>query len=163
MQILNNLNYLQKLTIGCAAAVLIVLFFLHNPLSGYTTTYLYSYPKILEPCSPNDKEKYRQFLISFYRSDLGKEPKKIAEASLRLEREIERKIQNCHLLGPGLPTDSNLESESLEKNLPFDQWSSVNPLIEWLRPLVNFIYGVLITISISTVFVGFVFKQRSHD
>lgn len=160
---LSDLNQSQRLTIGCAIAVLIVLFFLHNPLSGYTTTYSYSYQKALEPCPPDDKEKYREFLVSFYRSDLGKDQRRIAEALGGIEKEIERKIQNCHLLAPGLPTDSRSNLEFVEKDLPFEQWSSVNPLVEWLKPLVNFIYGALMIISISAVFVGFVFRQKSHD
>lgn len=160
---LSDLNQSQRLTIGSAVAVLIVLFFLHNPLSGYTTTYSYSYQKALEPCPPDDKEKYREFLVSFYQSDLGKEQRRIAEAFGGIEKEIESKTQNCHLLAPGLHTDSRSNLEVVEKDLPFEQWSSVNPLVEWLKPLVNFIYGVLMIISISAVFVGFVFRQKSHD
>jgi hypothetical protein len=160
---LSEFSQAQRLTIGCAAAALIVLFFLHNPLSGYTTTYTYTSEKILEPCSSEDKEEYRKFLVSFYASDIGKGQWRITEALGGVEKTIEQQTQNCHLLGPGNPTDSSTSSEFVEKDLPFEQWSSVKPLIDWLKPLVNFIYGALMIISTATVFVGFVFRQKSHD
>jgi hypothetical protein len=160
---LSDLNQSQRLTIGCAAALLIVLFFLHNPLSGYKTTYSYSYQKVLEPCPPEDKEKYKELLVSIYRSDIGKEQRRIAEALGGVEKEIERRIKNCHLLAPGLHTDSSSNSELVERDLPFEQWGTVNPLVEWLKPLVTFIYAALMIVSISAVFVGFVFRQKSRD
>lgn len=161
--ILGGLNQLQRLTIGCAAAALIVLFFSHNPLSGYVTTYSYTYQKVLEPCPPDEKEKYREFLTSFYRSDIGKEQRRIAEAFGGVEKEVERQVQACHLLNPGIHTASSSNLDVVEKELPFEQWGTAKPLVEWLRLLVNFIYGVITIVSISAVFAGFVFRQKSHD
>lgn len=161
---LSNLNQLQRLAIGFAITMLIILFFLHNPLSGYTTTSSISISKALEPCSSDQKSKYREFLTSFYISKDGERERKSAELfSGGVEKTINLRIQDCHLLAPGMYTDSNSNMESVSRDLPIEQWSTVNPLVEFLAPLVNFIYGILVIIFIGAVFAGFVFKQKPRE
>lgn len=47
--------------------------------------------------------------------------------------------------------------------LPFNMWKTHSPLVDWLGNIVNFISSLVAVILIGTIFIGFVFSNKSKE
>ena len=158
--IMKKSNQSQKLFIGLTLSMVVILFFGHNPISGYSTSYYVDKP--LQACSTSDKQEYRDFLTTFYASKIGNDQREIAEMLGGVSKQIDRRVENCHLLGAGMHTDLDHIFNGDERPLHFSAWSSDRPLILWLGNVVNFIYSLLAVLVIGGIFIFFVFSKTSE-
>lgn len=159
MKTTNQLNIQQRLSIGLSLCATVILIFLHNPFSGYTTTKIVERIDYLEPCTESEKNDYRNFLANFYNSEIGRDQREIAEI-IGVDKFIDKRVENCHLLSSGSKTDSDTNINLDEISIPIFEWESVNPLVEWLRSFVNFTYGILASLFIGAIFSLFVFRSN---
>jgi len=168
---LEKLSQTQRVIVGVTLSFLILVVFAHNPFSGYmiSSTYTYTENVALEPCSEDDKNWYRQFLTDFYNSGVydgeqGKYERRLIELSGGVEKVISTKINRCHLLKPGLPTDTSHNKEYRTKTtaLPFNKWESKAPIIQWFGRVARFLFVVLSLLLICAVFTLLVFPKRKE-
>ena len=160
-----NFTQVQRLIGGIALSVWVLVVFLHNPISGYTTssetTVAVTTP--LEPCSDQDREEYRSFLTDFYNSEMSADQRRFAEQLGGVSQQIDRRVNNCHLLKPGLQTDSSYQPgvQTVVTHHPFSQWHTNSPLFSWFGVLIHAIYSMLATVIVAAVFICFVFPAQA--
>jgi hypothetical protein len=166
---INQLNQSQKLVIGICTSLLVLLFFSHNPFQGYQTKteHLYYINRELPPCDKIELNKYRQFLADFYtnRDPQDSLAKLLIEKAGSFDSYIDSRASKCHMIQPGLPTDSKFNKELKTKTTKISilNWYSLNPTIKFFASLRNFMFSLLSVISIGSVFVLFVFNRKAHN
>lgn len=158
-QPLKSMNQSQKVSIGILFATVVLLIFMHNPMSGYVHEgNFYKVDRPLAPCDDRDREMYRDFLTAFYRDIHNRDRLIIPNGDPnQVEKAITSQVDRCHLLAPGIPTSGATTPEFLRAELEFSEWRSVDPLIGWLGKIVNLIGALVAVILICAGFVLFVF------
>lgn len=162
----NEFTLAQRIVAGVGLSIGVLLAFAHNPISGYTTSSQTSFmsERALDPCSEQDKKGYRADLTAiYYRTEAGAEQRRFLEQFGTIEEEINRKVARCHLLRPGLQTDSATTSEfqTVVTPLPLSQWHSNTPMIAWAGAVVNVTYAVLAVGVVCAIFIFLVLPKQS--
>ena len=152
---IRELNTIQKLFLATAISLAALIILAHNPFSGYQTKIVseYYYDKPLPECTDKEKEEYREFLIGLANSKRYPEFERITN--------FDPMVSKCHRLGTGLfmSVDSQPEKVITTTELPFNQWSSNAPLINWFGIVINSIISFIAIAIISLVFF-IVFSDR---
>lgn len=158
---INSLNKMQKICIGTTIAIIVLLILIHNPFSGYLTEGgIVTTNKPLQACSENDKKYYRIFLISLY-----EDPSTSAQFIYpngdpnQVQKIINKQVNDCHLLAPGMPISQEFLKEYENLQLDFNEWKTLDPMANWLGKLVNFISATFAVGLVGFVFCTFVFSK----
>lgn len=160
---MRRLNQAQRLIVGIAASICVLVILAHNPISGYDISAYETIVHSLESCGEKDREDLRQSLISTYKedSDLRKE----AELAGGVAEVIERRLSHCYLVAPGYPIEilDPRTSETVSVLMPIWEWSSSSPLIHQFGSLATTVYIIFFVIFVAAIFVIFVFAPHTDS
>ena len=121
-------SLIQKLGLVVTAIAAIIIAFLHNPLDGYRIQKVVNRSQVvMKDCS---KEKLKEY-YDLVRAPNDMTPQSIARGFRRNELANE-----CF----------ELETHYDDEMLPFSEWSSSNPIVAWLGPIVHLL-GALVALG----------------
>jgi len=151
---LENLNNIQKITLSLFVSLILILFVLHNPFSGYATEKINPlYDKGIRnvPCNLSEKDDFRKELLSLEGgwTKLRGEPW-TEEGRKREEAYIDSSVDAC------------TKSVPHEIMAPFTEWRSNEPVLNWFGLIVNMfqlVAGLIIIFSV----VFLLFKESNRD
>lgn len=151
---LENLNNIQKIVLSFFVSLILSLFFLHNPFSGYITEKINPlYEKGIRnvPCTPSEKADFRKEMLSLE----GGWTKLRGEPWTEEGREREAAYIDSSV-------DACTKSVPYEITAPFIEWRSNEPVLNWFGSIVNMFQLVASLIIIFTV-VFFLFKENNKE
>lgn len=136
--LLSQMNQVQKASLATFICLVVLLVFLHNPLSGYAIE-IEQHPLGPRPCTEAERKQLKE---SYEWAERNLKP------SGYTAEQIEQKARECtSLVFP-------------PQYLPFDLWQTKLPHIYWLGFVVNLLFTVL-CLAVMTSAVFFIFRTRS--
>lgn len=156
---IQKLNTTQKLVLALAISLVTLVGLAHNPFSGYQTKIVTEdyYDKPLPECTDEEKDEYRAFLIGMAKLKRYPEFGRITDFGPM--------VSKCHRLRPGIFTTIATTPEKIvtTTDIPFSQWSSNAPMINWFGFIVNSILSLVAITIISSVFFVIFFNRTPEQ
>tara|TARA_R100000005_G_scaffold18283_1_gene7649 strand:- start:12941 stop:13423 length:483 start_codon:yes stop_codon:yes gene_type:complete len=149
-----NLNNIQKIALSAFASLVLIMLFIHNPLSGYVTEQinpLHEQGISKVPCTQIEKDDFRQEMMSLEGGWTKKKGEPWTEEGRKREAAyINSSVEEC------------TKSVSYKIVAPFTKWRSNEPMLNWFGPIVNIVQLAIIFGAIFGI-VFFLFKENGKD
>jgi len=150
---IRNLSNTQKLALSGFASLILILLFIHNPLSGYVIEQinpLYEQGVHKVPCTPSEKAAYREEMMSLEGGWTKLRGEPWTEEGRKIEAAyIESSVAEC------------TKSVPYKITAPFSQWKSNEPLINWFGSAA-IIIQLIVILGIIFSIIFFLFKKEEH-
>jgi len=149
-----NLNNIQKITLSVFVSLLLILYFLHNPYSGYVLKKinpLYERGITSISCTPSEKADFKKEMLSLEDGwtklwgDPWTEESRKKEAAY-----IDSSVEACK------------KSVPYEIMAPFSEWRTNEPLLNWFGFIIN-MYQLLVSLILLFAVVFFLFKKSNKE